>query len=296
MVVRNSLLLTFPTFTNPTTVQGALDYLERNADKSVEDLKAEETASQVVPTPGEEARSLTCNDCKKQFRTHAQAEFHATKTGHDDFSESTEEVAPLTEEQRKEKLEEARLRLAAKRAEMSEVEKEERKRNDQIKRKATKEQADIKEDLEKKEQLKDAMKKKQEKRDEIEAKRRVQDKIKADKEERKRKADLEKAQREGQTLPAETIAKNLPAGVPVPKPITAHTEARLRLQTSGGNVQKNFSAETTLFEVAHALTAQDGVEVNSFQSTFPKKTWERSDFGMSLKEAGWVPSKVLIVS
>jgi len=86
----------------------------------------------------------------------------------------------------------------------------------------------------------------------------------------------------------------------VPAPVaktaaTAHTEARLRLQTPEGTVQRNFKAETTLFEVAHAVGDEKGVEVSSFQSTFPRKTWERTDFGMTLKEAGWVPSAALIV-
>ena len=54
--------------------------------------------------PGEEAKSLICNDCGRRLRSVAQAEFHASKSGHENFSESTEEIAPLTEEEKKEKL------------------------------------------------------------------------------------------------------------------------------------------------------------------------------------------------
>jgi hypothetical protein len=57
---------------------------------------------------------------------------------------------------------------------------------------------------------------------------------------------------------------------------------------------KNFPAETTLFEVAHALSEQ-GIEVSTFTQTFPKKVFDRTDFGQTLKEAGMVPSAALIV-
>lgn len=47
-----------------------------------------------------------------------------------DFAESTEEIAPLTEEEKKQKLEELRARLAEKRANQSVQEKEDKKRNE----------------------------------------------------------------------------------------------------------------------------------------------------------------------
>jgi hypothetical protein len=49
---------------------------------------------------------------------------------HTDFSESTEEIAPLTEEEKKAKLEELRERLKAKRAANSVKDKEEHKKNE----------------------------------------------------------------------------------------------------------------------------------------------------------------------
>ena len=117
------------------TVQGALEWLEQNQDKSLEEIKAAE-AQQAEDgegpplQPGEESRSLVCNDCGKKFRSQAQAEFHASKSQHVDFSESTEEIAPLTEEQKKERLSELREKLAAKRAVQSEQDKVEKKRNE----------------------------------------------------------------------------------------------------------------------------------------------------------------------
>lgn len=115
-------------------VQGALEWLETNQDKSLEEIQAqsEQAGDEDGPAlqPGEEPRSLVCNECGKQFRSTAQAEFHASKSQHVDFSESTEEIAPLTEDQKKERLNELREKLAAKRAVQSEQDKADQKRNE----------------------------------------------------------------------------------------------------------------------------------------------------------------------
>lgn len=85
------------------------------------------------------------------------------------------------------------------------------------------------------------------------------------------------------------------SGPAASKPASAYTEARLRLQTSGGNIQKSFPAETTLFEVASLLSQEAGIEVQSFTQNFPKKVFDAVDFGATLKELGLVPSASLIV-
>lgn len=122
-------------------VEGALGWLEKNQDKSTEEIiavEAEDTAETDPNTeaaalkPGEEAKSLKCNECGRKFRSQAQAEFHATKSGHVDFEESTEEIAPLTEEEKKAKLEEMRRKLAEKRAGGSEQDKLDKKKNEVI--------------------------------------------------------------------------------------------------------------------------------------------------------------------
>lgn len=76
------------------------------------------------------ARSLKCDDCGKMFRNATEAEFHASKTQHENFSQSTEEIAPLTEEEKKAKLAALREKLAAKRAGTSEQDKIDQKRNE----------------------------------------------------------------------------------------------------------------------------------------------------------------------
>ncbi|TDZ33490.1 UBX domain-containing protein 1 [Colletotrichum spinosum] len=282
-------------------LNGALEWLEANQDKPLDELTAaisaaeeedaDEVKANIEALETGVAKSLVCNECGKRFKSQDTASYHATKTDHTDFSESTEEIAPLTDEQKAVKLAELREQLKEKKAKQAEVDKEDAKRNEQIRMKATRESQEAKEELQRKEQIKEAAKKRQEKQDDLEAKRRIKAKIEADKEERRRKAEEAKAAREGRAPAPGPVAP--PS---LPKVTANHNEARLRLQTSGGNVVKTLPAETTLFEVAQMLQSENGLEVTSFSTTFPKKTFEgHMDLSKTLKEAGLTPSAVLIV-
>ncbi|KAK4158560.1 hypothetical protein C8A00DRAFT_39271 [Chaetomidium leptoderma] len=281
-------------------LQQALNWLEENQDKPLEELQASQTAAGTAEgdeegaasmPSGEGALSLVCNECGKKFRNHDQASFHASKTDHTDFSESTEEIAPLTEEEKKARLEDLRQKLKEKRATQSVTEKEEAKRNEQIRMKASKESQDVKEELQRKEQIKEAAKKRQEKLDDLEAKKRIKARIEADRAERKRREEDAKAMRAGKPLPSQAAA---PAAPPAPVASASGSSAataRLRLQTKSGNLVKSYPSETTLFEVAQQIEAEVGAPINSFTMTFPKKTFEAGvDFGQTLKEAGLAPT------
>ena len=124
-----------------SAVDQAVEWLDKYADKSVAEITAadaapadsDETNPDLEPAalkPGEVAQSLVCNDCGKKFRSQAQAEFHASKTEHVNFAESTEEIAPLTEEEKKTKLEELKRKAAERRAGTSAQDKLEQKRNE----------------------------------------------------------------------------------------------------------------------------------------------------------------------
>ncbi|KAM3420943.1 hypothetical protein BST61_g4177 [Cercospora zeina] len=280
-------------------LQGAIDWLDKNADRSIEQIKADEAEDAEAPQleAGETARSMICNECQKKFRSMAQAQFHAEKSGHTDFAESTEEIAPLTEEEKKAKLAELREKAAERKAQQAVEAKKEQKRNEEIRRKHTKESDDAKEELARQQQIKEAAKKRQEKADDIAAKKRIKDKIEADKAARKVKIEEEKRMRENPAA-YNPGAATAPAGglaSAAPTKVANHSEARLRLQTPSGNVMKTLPAETTLFEVAEAIRQENGTNATSFTQAFPRKTWSYEDFGMTLKEAGLVPSAALVV-
>lgn len=89
---------------------------------------AADTASQPEPSsqtdaPQPEAKSLQCDECGKLFKNQDEVEFHAAKTNHSSFSESTEEKKPLTEEEKKAQLALLEERLKLKRKEREEREK-----------------------------------------------------------------------------------------------------------------------------------------------------------------------------
>lgn len=295
-------------------LSAAIDWLDKNADKSIDDIKAEDAkaAEEKSAEAAAQAQSLVCNDCGKKMRGVAEAEYHATKSGHENFSESTDEIKPLTEEEKKQKLQDLRAKMAAKKAALSEQDKIDAKRNEQISRKKTKESEDIKEQLKVKEQIKEAQQKRKEKQDEIDAKRRIKMKIEADKEERRLKAEREKAERAGQAPPPMPAGKlehldsaheglTNAAAAPQPtapatsKPASEYLETRLRFQTPTGNVLKTFPVDTTLFEVASAVADEIGQDVESFTQTFPRKVFDKEYFGETLKDLKMVPSASLIV-
>ncbi|KKA26957.1 hypothetical protein TD95_001051 [Thielaviopsis punctulata] len=280
-------------------LQGALQWLEDNQDKPIDEIRAEAAqaaaaSSSANAEEGESANSLVCNECGKFFKNADLASFHATKSGHTDFAESTEKIKPLTEEQKKAKLEELREKLKAKRELEAATDAVEKKKNEKIRMKATQESQDAKEKLQRDEQIREAAKKRKEKLADIEARNRVRAKIEADKEARRIKAEQAKAAREGTTVPV--AAAPAPAPAPAAAPRAPSNEARLRLQTSSGNIMKTLPAETTLFELAELIKSEAGISVTSFSTTFPRKTFEGSvDFGMTLKEAGFVPNASVVV-
>ncbi|KAK8071062.1 hypothetical protein PG997_011265 [Apiospora hydei] len=290
-------------------LEGAINWLEKNQDTPLDELEAEEAGPSVNAEAlgeGQVAQSIVCNDCGKKFRTKQLAGFHAEKTyvalltgwltfgGHAFPCVKSLRTSPLTEEEKAQRLQDMRAALAEKRAKQALVDKEEQKRNEAIRMKATKETQDMKEEIARKEQIKEAAKKRQEKLDDAEAKKRIKAKIEADKEERRRKAEEAKAAREGRA-PAAAPAP-APVAAPAPsRPAATHNEARLRLQLPSGNVMKTLPAETTLFEVAQMLQTESGATVTKFVMNFPRKTFEGIDFGKTLKEAGLVPSAALIV-
>jgi len=87
------------------TTEGAIDWLMNHQDDADIDAPIDFSAKPAAVAP-----SYKCNECGKLFSSMASLELHANKTGHSDFSESTEAIKPLTEEEK-----------AAKMVEMSEV-------------------------------------------------------------------------------------------------------------------------------------------------------------------------------
>jgi len=248
-----------------------------------------------------EAKSIKCSECGKIFKNTALANFHAEKSGHDQFEESTEEIMPLTEEEKKQKLEELRQKMAEKRAKNVVEEVQENKVNEALRRKAGKDMNKIKEDLRLKEALKEAEAKKREKIEDAKAKAAVKAQIEADKKARAEKAAREKALRDGQPIidSSSSTGPSRPAPATVPKKDFAETRLAIRMASGGQQFTTTLPSDAPLREVAEYLAGQLlSVDVDTvlFTQHFPRKNFTREDFSKSLKDLGLTPSAVLIAT
>lgn len=284
---------------------------EDEDDEDVEALKAVYghkggAAAQAAAAAADvEAKSIKCSECGKIFRNTALAQFHAEKSGHDQFEESTEEIKPLTEEEKKQKLAELREKMAIKRAAKAKEEAKEHKANEAIRRKSGKDINEIREELKNKEILKEAEAKRREKIEDAKARAAIKAQIEADKKARAEKAAREKALRDGvpivdsapsapATSPAAVAAASGLAGRDYPQ-----TRLQIRMASGGQPYTTTLPSDSTLRAVAEFLAAQTllvDVDTVTFAQHFPRKQFTQADFSRSLRELGLTPSAVLIAS
>ncbi|THG96071.1 hypothetical protein EW026_g5690 [Hermanssonia centrifuga] len=256
-----------------------------------------------------EAKSIKCSECGKIFRNTSLAQFHAEKSGHDQFEESTEEIKPLTEEEKKQKLAELRDKMAAKRAVKAKEEAKEHKANEAIRRKSgkcdPKDINEIREELKQKEIIKEAEAKRREKVEDAKARAAIKAQIEADKKARAEKAAKEKALREGKAFP-ETSAPATSASAPsgsIASGIAGRdypqTRLQIRMASGGQPYTTTLASDATLREVAEFLAGQSlsvDVDTVTFVQHFPRKQFNQSDFSRTLRDLGLTPSAVLIAS
>ncbi|GAA6064505.1 hypothetical protein JCM10212_001813 [Sporobolomyces blumeae] len=313
--------------TGSSGLSPALDYLEKHADEKEEWWsqqdeprgEGDEAGDAAAAGQGEgelEAKSLRCNECGKTFRNAALAQFHGTKSGHTDFEESTEEIKPLTEEEKAEKLKELRAKMEEKRKVQAKKDAEDAKANEAIRRKGGKDQQQLRQELQMKEAQKQADQRKRDKADEIAARKRIKDQIEADKRARAEKTAREKALREGRNPDLAVEALRNPTGstggstastmtaMATTTAAAAPTEkkaydqqARLQLRVPDGPpIVHSAKGDDTLRSVWEMVKVQTGLPDPKLTCSFPRKTFGPADLDKTLGELGLTPSAVLIVA
>ncbi|KND05200.1 uncharacterized protein SPPG_00860 [Spizellomyces punctatus DAOM BR117] len=239
------------------------------------------------------AQSLKCDDCGRLLRDAAAAEFHAVKSGHTNFSESTEAIKPLTEEEKKAKLGELQARLAAKRDEKRRLEAEEAKGREKVRRATGKEMTELKEKIKEQEMQKALEAKKREKEEDRRAKEKIKAQIEADKRERARQAEERKLAAQGiSTTQHQVEAKPAPAPAIVSK---NYDETRLQIRLpDGAPITQTFRADDQLSAVYDFVAkSRPGTSFKLLQ-TFPRKVLDGDDRSKTLKELNLVPSAALV--
>ncbi|KAH7910069.1 ubiquitin-related domain-containing protein [Hygrophoropsis aurantiaca] len=285
---------------DPSAVTAASGSSDRPMDVDEDDEDTEALRALGKGAGDVEAKSIKCSECGKIFRNTALANFHAEKSGHDQFEESTEEIKPLTEEEKAQKLVELREKMAAKRAIKAQEEAKEQKANEILRRKQGKDLNKIKEELKAKELIKEAEQRRRDKIEDAKAKAAIKAQIEADKRARAEKAAREKALREGQPI-VDSPSTSTPAVAQASTTSNVagkdfkDTRLQIRMASGGAPYTTTLSSDATLREVAEFLAGQTlsvDVETINLAQHFPRKTFTRADFSKTLRDLGLTPSAV----
>lgn len=131
--------------------------------------------------------NLCVFSCGKILRNEEEMELHAAKSKHTNFSESTEEKKPLTEEEKKEQMRLIEERIRIKRAEREKREKQEALDKEKMRMKSGKELSEYKKRFEEQQKKEIIEARKREKLEDKQARDRVKAQIEADRLARKAK-------------------------------------------------------------------------------------------------------------
>ncbi|GFO50511.1 ubx domain-containing protein 1 [Plakobranchus ocellatus] len=273
-------------------------------------------SSQEKGEPSMQAKSLKCDDCGKLLKSEVDAQAHAARTQHSNFSESVEEIKPLTEEEKKEQLAKLQERMKQKRFEKEEEEKKEQIAREKMRRNQGKDLVAAKQKMEEAEMRKIAEERRREKMEEKLARQRVKEQIEKDKrdraakrvkeqiekDKRDRAAKFSKEKEASNSTPATSAsAASLAAAPAVPsvQPSKEYTDCRLQIRlTNGQALTQTFGAKEPLSAVRCyvEMNRTDAAGPFSLMTSFPRRVFSSVDMEMPLDSLGLVPSAVLIVT
>ncbi|XP_018007412.1 UBX domain-containing protein 1 isoform X2 [Hyalella azteca] len=280
--------------TNPATPSAAASGDEAEGSTPMETGEDKKTSEEDAAAAAE-AKSIRCDDCGKLFKTPEEVEFHAVKSGHSSFSESTEEKAPLTEEQKKQKLLELEEKMKARRKAKAEEEAREEREREKKRIEMGKNVAEHRRKLEEDEIRKLAEEKRREKLEDKLARQRVKEQIEADKEARRQKLAAATG-----AAPVVAAAAPPPAAAPPAAPKKSYDETRIQFRLpSGPPVVQTFKAKEPLSAVKLWVTINhpcpDPSLTVSLSTTFPRQVFSEDQMVQPLESLGLVPSSVLMV-
>ncbi|XP_062546463.1 UBX domain-containing protein 1 [Armigeres subalbatus] len=297
--------------TNNKGVEAAMEWLLAHADEDIPSSSGSSSSTQQQPevegptsedaTPSTAtdeaapvAKSLKCDECGKLFKSQDEVEFHAAKTQHSSFSESTEEKKPLSEDEKKAQLALLEEKMKRKRQEREENEKKEAQERERLRIKSGKDMLEAKRKLEEQEMKKVMDQRRREKLEEKAARDRVRAQIEADKAARK-------AKQAGESFVAPAPAPVVTSPTDSPKPAVSKTYTNARIQIrmlDGSTLVETFDAKEQLAAVRLFVQLKLGNASAPFglMTNFPRKVFSGDDFDNSLDKLGLVPSAVLIVT
>lgn len=258
---------------------------------------ADANAPSQEPTSAENspasAKSVKCDECGKKFRTEPEMEFHAVKTGHQSFSESAEEVKPLSEEEKLEQKKRLEEKIRLRRLEREEKEKKEALEREKMRRKMGQEIATTRQKIEEEEMRKLAEQRRREKLEDKMARQKILEQIERDKVARRQKFDMEPL--------ATTASQSTPSPPPQAEaaPKKDYDECKLQIRlTNGQTLTQTFHAHEELAAVRLfiQLNRTDGELPFLLMTNFPRKVFAEEDYLKPLSALGLVPSAVIFLT
>lgn len=240
------------------------------------------------------ANCLVCDDCGKLFNSVDFAQLHAVKSGHENFSESKEQMKLMTDEEKAQRLAELKVKLQEKRKLDAIKAEEEQRRNDQIRRKATKDTMEMKRELEEKQALKAAQERLREKQEEKQLRERIKQQIAEDRQRMKEKAAQEKRLAEGKPLVMES-AKPLVAQTT--SSITDSVRLQIRLP-DGKSLRESLPSSMTLRKLLELVQEKTGFGLGMYGLMIPLPPRDfdgDSEADSTLASLGLCPSASLVL-
>ncbi|XP_053662968.1 UBX domain-containing protein 1-A [Anopheles marshallii] len=291
--------------TNNKGVEQAMEWLLAHADEPLPPASgpAGDSTSSTAETPDNTsaggsadeqaaavAKSLKCDECGKLFKSKEEVEFHAAKTEHSSFSESTEEKKPLTEEEKKVQLALLEEKMRRKRQEREENEKKEAMERERLRIKSGKDMLEARRKMEEQEMKKLMDQRKREKLESQQARDRVRVQIEADRAARKAKESS------GSPSPA---PKPTSTTSTKPAETKTYTTAKIAIRMMDGTqLVQTFQAGEQLAAVRLFVQLKmDSIDASfGLMTNFPKKVFSAEEYDMPLDKLGLVPNAVLIVT
>lgn len=281
---------------NTLLLKGATEQGKQDCDSG--EITENDTEEPEEGTVNTVAKSLKCNECSRLFVSQLEIEFHAAKSGHNSFSESSEEKKPLTEEEKKEQLKRIEEKMRQKRQEREEAEKKEALEKEKLRIRSGKEMVAAKKKLEEDEMKKLVEQRKREKLEEKMARQRVREQIEQDKIARRAKFGIATPADGAKHQPAMATAVPTHQQMP-PQPTKDYAQTRLQIRlTNGEALTQTFGSKEQLSAVRLyvEMNRTDGGGPFSLMTNFPKKVFTEDDYEKPLDLLGLVPSAVVIVS
>lgn len=252
-------------------------------------------AADTATTSAEEltANSLKCDDCGVLLKDEDFATLHAHKTGHTNFSQSTEAIKPKT----KEEIEEQKKRLADKlvrlRAEKAERERLEAIESEKARRKQGREISDFKQKFQEDEMKRIAEERRREKLADAAYKQRIKEQIAKDREDKKRQTEGEAAKNVTVAAP---VAPVQPAASQEKK---QYDECKIQIRlTDGKSIVQTFKATEPLAAVRLwvEMNRTDGDGKFTLMQAFPRKVYTEDDMMRTLTDLSLVPASSLVIT